>query len=118
MQSIFPDFSYEKKLWRKDYYVIGIDEVGRGALAGPCIGLKNQLAIVHGDEKSISIAAASIIAKVERDRTMSKLHQDYPKYGWKKNKGYGTKKHIEVIKKYGKSKLHRELFLRKIIIDK
>lgn len=79
------------------------------------VGLKNQKAIIKGDEKSISIAAASIIAKVERDHNMIKLHHKYPIYFWKKNKGYGTKKHIEAIKKFGKSKLHRDLFLRKIL---
>ena len=81
------------------------------------IPLKSQKAIIHGDEKSISIAAASIIAKVERDQNMIKLDHKYPifrKYRWEKNKGYGTKKHIEAIKKFGKSKFHRGLFLRKI----
>ena len=79
------------------------------------VGLKNQKAIIKGDEKSISIAAASIIAKVERDHNMIKLDQEYPIYFWKKNKGYGTRKHIEAIKKFGKSKLHRDLFLRNIL---
>jgi len=78
------------------------------------IGLKNQKAIIHGDEKSISIATASIIAKVERDHNMIKLDQEYPIYFWKNNKGYGTKKHIEAIKSFGRSKWHRDLFLRKI----
>ena len=79
------------------------------------IGLRNQLAIKHGDKKSISIAAASIIAKVERDHNMVKLGHKYPIYFWKNNKGYGTRKHIEAIKKFGKSKFHRDLFLRKIL---
>ncbi len=79
------------------------------------IGLKNQLALVRGDQRSISIAAASIIAKVERDHIMRKLHQKYPVYRWDKNKGYGTKEHIRALKKHGASKLHRDLFLRKII---
>ena len=224
LKKVLPDFRYEKSFWKRGYYVIGVDEVGRGALAGPLtvgavcfnniflnsvneieklgindskklsaakreilakiikssalghatvsinpaiinrvgivkatqmairgsikklinklansvinrqrnsnyfllldafyvkyiknIGLKNQLAIVKGDQKSISIAAASIIAKVERDHTMIKLGHKYPIYFWKNNKGYGTKKHIEAIKKFGKSKFHRDLFLRKII---
>lgn len=214
----FPDFKYENELWKKDYYIIGVDEVGRGALAGPVyagavcfnndlksrliyfeklgiddskrlspakrkklagiikqtafaystagvsnkvinrigivkatqmamrraikalyvkcyelgrkkiyilvdgfnikylkgIGLKNQKAIIKGDQKSISIAAASIVAKVERDQNMIKLHQQYPIYLWKKNKGYGTKKHREAIKKFGKLAFHRDLFIRKI----
>ena len=223
LKKVLPDFRYEKSFWKRGYYVIGVDEVGRGALAGPLtvgavcfnniflnsvneieklgindskklsaakreilakiikssalghatvsinpaiinrvgivkatqmairgsikklinklansvinrqrnsnyfllldafyvkyiknIGLKNQLAIVKGDQKSISIAAASIIAKVERDHTMIKLDHKYPIYLWKRNKGYGTKKHINAIKKFGKSTLHRDLFLRKI----
>lgn len=221
-----PNFRFENKLWGKEYLVIGIDEVGRGALAGPLVvgavvflpnnkkeilklsindskkisskkrkklaelikkkcfvwgissvsariinnhninkafqkgvkevvkklrdkinkkknqkinspiskilnfyllidgfyvkylkgvGLKKQIAIIKGDQKSISIAAASIIAKVFRDKLMEKLSKKYPKYHWNQNKGYGTKDHIEALKKYGKTKYHRELFLRKII---
>ena len=79
------------------------------------IGLKKQKAIIKGDEKSISIAAAAIIAKVERDHTMIKLGHKYPIYFWEKNKGYGTRRHIEAIKKFGKSKLHRDLYLRKLL---
>src|SRR3989344_3100744 len=220
---ILPTFEYEERLWRDDYLVIGVDEVGRGSLAGPVyagavcfdsrkiknleiekfgindskklkanerkrlakiikktaltysigfsdvsvvnklgivkatkiairkavaevikkisatyvrsyiscnlyllldafnvthvksIGLKNQLVIIKGDEKSISIAAASIVAKVERDQIMSELHHKYPIYLWNRNKGYGTRAHIEALKKFGRCKLHRDLFLRKII---
>ncbi|MBI2641405.1 ribonuclease HII [Candidatus Roizmanbacteria bacterium] len=215
MKKSFPTFFYERRLWKKGYCVIGIDEVGRGALAGPLvvgaacfeslerdianelervgindskkltprrrahlsriirekvthysvaeispsiinkygivkafatgsrkairnlrlkdglkkyllvdayaikylqgIGLKNQKAIIHGDEKSISIAAASIIAKVHRDRLMRKFHRQHPRYKWKKNKGYGTKEHREALKNYGKTKHHRVLFLRKLL---
>lgn len=225
MKNNLPTFEYEESLWKKDYLVIGVDEVGRGSLAGPVyagavcfdsreiknleikklgindskklevserirlaklikklslahsigysdvslvnklgivkatriairktiteviknilttcvrsykscsfyllldafnvkhvkgIGLRNQLAIIKGDEKCISIAAASIIAKVERDQIMSKLHQLYPIYLWNQNKGYGTRRHIEAIKKYGKCELHRELFLQNIELD-
>ena len=74
------------------------------------IGLKNQKAIIGGDRKSISIAAASIIAKVERDQKMIKLDQKYPIYFWKNNKGYGTKKHIEEIFKNGPCEIHRQSF--------
>lgn len=205
-----PDFEEEKKLWKKDFkYVIGVDEVGRGAFAGPVtvaavvfksesveinslgindskllkpikrqnlskpiknlcmtysivtisvstinkvgigkatntafrksideiisklkakeekvylladgfhikhikkIGLKNQKAIIKGDRKSISIAAASIIAKVHRDDLMRKLSMKYPEYGFDKHKGYGTKAHQEAIKKHGLSKVHRKSF--------
>lgn len=77
----------------------------------------NQLALVHGDEKSFSIAAASIIAKVYRDRLMKKISEKkaYQKYNWDKNKGYGTKDHIFALKKYGKTRLHRRLFIDSII---
>lgn len=215
MKKPLPDFTFEKKFWEKGYIVIGVDEVGRGALAGPLVvgsvcfnpyngllekistvgindskkltrrirsrlstfikqkaysystaeistsvinrlgiskafqmgarkaisllrlengkkkyilvdafyikylygvGIKNQKAIIHGDEKSISIAAASIIAKVKRDALMSKLHRQYPLYKWRKNKGYGTRIHREAIRKHGKTKLHRDLFIRKVLL--
>jgi ribonuclease HII len=216
-----PHLNYEKKLWQKGYLVIGVDEVGRGALAGPVmaaaclfskgrnfikesssqkikiadskkltpkqrivayqwikknclacslskigvdainktgiakasvsamrqaikqlrikvakklnnnklfvlsdyfyiphlknIGINHQKPIVHGDEISFSIASASIIAKVERDRLMVKLAKQYPFYRWEKNKGYGTLKHRGVIKKHGVTKHHRSLFVRNIL---
>jgi ribonuclease HII len=71
---------------------------------------KNQLPIVKGDQKSFSIAAASIIAKVYRDQLMEKLSLDYPNYGFEKHKGYGTKAHQEAIKIHGFSPLHRKSF--------
>lgn len=71
---------------------------------------KNQKPIVHGDRKSISIAAASIIAKVYRDELMQKLNAKYPQYDFHQNKGYGTKKHREAIKKFGLCDLHRKSF--------
>lgn len=74
--------------------------------------LKNhqQKAIVKGDQKCFSIAAASIIAKVYRDALMRKLHDQFPHYGFAENKGYGTKSHREMIKKYGLCGLHRTSF--------
>lgn len=66
--------------------------------------------IIKGDAKSQSIAAASIIAKVTRDRMLIELGNKYPEYGFKENKGYGTKKHIEAIEKYGVLKEHRKTF--------
>jgi len=71
--------------------------------------------IVKGDSKSFSIAAASIIAKVIRDRLMKRLDEYYPEYMWSKNKGYPTKDHIQAIKMYGACPLHRKSFLKKII---
>lgn len=216
----FPDLSFEKKLWSQGYKVIvGLDEVGRGALAGPVVcagvvfpedkalkekskrlgirvddskkltakqrekadgwirdnvlavavssisakkidqvgiskathsgfrravkGVKIQLsyavnfvlidafyipylpnfplvgkarrqrAIVDGDAKSFTIAAASIVAKVYRDNLMRKIgqKQKYKKYGWEENKGYGTKVHQKAIKKHGLSGYHRRTFI-------
>lgn len=66
--------------------------------------------IIKGDSKSISIAAASVIAKVTRDRMMYELDKVYPMYGLASNKGYGTKKHIEAIKEYGITRYHRLSF--------
>lgn len=71
------------------------------------------VAVIDGDEKSLSIAAASIIAKVIRDRIMVELDKNYPEYGWSKNKGYGTKRHIEAIKENGISPYHRKTFTLK-----
>lgn len=77
----------------------------------PIIGLTHQQAIIKGDEKSTTIAAASIIAKVYRDDLMCQLAKDFPDYRWQENAGYGTEKHIESIKKHGVTKLHRIKFV-------
>ena len=69
-----------------------------------------QISIIKGDAKSESIAAASIVAKVTRDRMMIELDKIHPEYDFKHNKGYGTKKHIEAIEKYGIIKEHRKTF--------
>ena len=69
-------------------------------------------AVVHGDALSSSIAAASILAKVTRDRTCKDLDEQYPMYGIAKHKGYGTKVHMEALKKYGPSPIHRTKFIR------
>lgn len=66
--------------------------------------------IVKGDAKSLSIAAASIIAKVTRDRLMLKLDEAHPEYGFAKHKGYGTKKHLEALRQYGPLDCHRKTF--------
>jgi len=204
MKNILPTFEYELEILRGGEIVIaGVDEVGRGALAGPIvaaavvfenyqklrpklrgirdsktltakqreefdkiiksfatdfafgqampyeidkhgIGAANILAfkraldgltncdfalidgrrfrgfeygyrcLIKGDSKSISIAAASIIAKVFRDSLMAKLHKEFEIYNFAKNFGYGTKYHIETIKKHGPSPHHRKSFLKKI----
>lgn len=71
---------------------------------------KRQKAVKDGDKLCASISAASIIAKVHRDKLMKKLHKKYPQYGFAKHKGYGTKLHQEAIKKHGLSKIHRTSF--------
>lgn len=69
-----------------------------------------QKAIIHGDQISVSIAAASIIAKVYRDRLMEELHERYPHYQFNEHKGYGTAKHRSLIKQFGLCPLHRTSF--------
>lgn len=188
-------FSYEKQFWQKGELVAGVDEVGRGPLAGPVvtaaviidhnfdllevndskklspekrlqlypkilseavsvgIGVKSaavidqiniyeadrqamaqavkaldvkpdallvdamnvpidmpQIELIKGDAKSNSIAAASIVAKVFRDKLMDDYDKIYPQYGFPRNAGYGTKEHIEALKKYGPTPIHRKTF--------
>lgn len=76
---------------------------------------KNQKAIIGGDSKSFSIAAASILAKVYRDALMRKLARRYKLYGWGRNKGYGTCEHQAAIKKYGITRQHRKSFVANIL---
>ena len=66
--------------------------------------------IIKGDSKYISIAAASVLAKTYRDEYMNKIHEEFPMYNWKQNKGYPTKEHREAIRKYGTTKYHRMSF--------
>ncbi len=82
----------------------------------PKTGVKEET-IVKGDSKCMSVAAASIIAKVSRDRFMLKVAEEYPQYQFPKHKGYGTKLHYEMIEKYGVSPVHRRSFLKKILGD-
>lgn len=196
-----PDFSFEKSYWEQGLTVAGIDEAGRGALAGPVVAaavilndnfnvevndskkltakqrnnLFNEIleksvqhsisfvdnnvideinilnatfkamneaaenfytqpdillidgnrfktniykfqTLIKGDSISKSIAAASILAKVARDRYMAEIANEiYPDYDFASHKGYGTKKHIERIKEYGPSELHRKTFLKNVL---
>ena len=73
-----------------------------------------QVSIVKGDAASVSIAAASILAKVSRDHFMKEMDERYPEYGFSKHKGYGTKAHYEALKKYGPSPIHRMTFLKNL----
>lgn len=71
--------------------------------------------IIKGDAKSYNIAAASILAKVTRDKLMVDLDKKYPEYNFKKHKGYGTKEHIENLKKFGKCEIHRNSFIKHFV---
>lgn len=92
-----------------DYLLI--DAVSLASLEIP------QLPIIKGDTLSASIAAASIIAKVTRDRLMAEQHLLFPQYNFLSHKGYGTKEHISSIRKYGPSVIHRRSFLKNILSD-
>lgn len=98
--------------------ISGLDPKADFALIdGNCsrgITLPNRT-VVKGDSLSHSIACASILAKVSRDRLMLKYDEMYPEYGFKAHKGYGTKAHYEAIQKYGILPIHRKTFLKKII---
>ena len=75
----------------------------------PFPGIKH-ICVVKGDQKYFSIAAASILAKTYRDDFMIRLDEEFPQYQWAKNKGYGTKEHVNAIRKYGYSEFHRRSF--------
>lgn len=73
--------------------------------------------VVKGDARSISVAAASILAKVARDRYITEMAKEYPEYGFEKHKGYGTKAHTDAILKHGICPIHRKTFLKKLLGD-
>jgi ribonuclease HII len=84
-----------------------------------CPDLKiRALSVVKGDATSASIAAASILAKVERDRYMKQMALKYPQYAFEKHKGYGTRLHYQMIEKYGICEIHRPSFLKNVDYDK
>ena len=99
--------SYDK--FKKTENLIKIDGLKTFSLNEKTTFIKN------GDQKSVSIAAASIIAKTWRDRLMTLYSRIYPMYGWERNKGYGTHEHRNAIKKFGLTKIHRKSFLRNLI---
>lgn len=84
------------------------------AVTIPGIGIQQE-PIIKGDAKSISIAAASIVAKVTRDRIMREYDKQFPGYGFAAHKGYGTKAHIEALRALGPTVIHRETFIKKFI---
>lgn len=92
---------------KADYALIDGNRVPKGIKI-------NCQTVVKGDAKSLSIAAASILAKVTRDRLLMEYHEKYPQYNFAKHKGYGTAEHMEAIRKYGISEVHRPSFLKKL----
>lgn len=105
-----------KRGFEQAYATIGIPvtDVLIDALTGLKISAR-QHPLIHGDALSYSIAAASILAKVSRDRYMAEQDKLYPQYGFARNKGYGTAEHIEALKKYGPCPIHRHSFIGKFI---
>ena len=94
---------------KPDFALIDGNRVPRG-IKIPCE------TVVKGDSKSMSVAAASVLAKVTRDRLMLEYDKKYPEYNFKKHKGYGTKEHTELIKQYGPCEIHRLSFLKNILV--
>ena len=88
---------------------------GIGIVSPEVISEEKQIKIIKGDAKSVSIAAASILAKVTRDHMMMEYDKIYPEYGFAKHKGYGTKMHNEAILTYGPCPIHRRTFLKKLL---
>ena len=84
------------------------------AVTIPDLGDIEQVPIIKGDAKSVSIAAASVLAKVTRDRIMVELGAKYPQYGFEKHKGYGTKAHMEAIREFGPCPEHRRTFIKNV----
>ena len=122
-----------KSIFKGIQNIAGVDEVGRGSLIGPvyasAVILKkkphlvlvdgnripvmknyNLKYVIKGDQKIPQISAASIVAKVSRDSLMKKISKNFSKYQWNKNCGYGTKVHIQAIRKFGVTKHHRRTF--------
>ena len=90
-----------------DFALIDGDAVKELDIAHQCV--------IKGDAKSLSIAAASVLAKVSRDRYITELSDKYPQYNFAKHKGYGTKEHREALLKFGPCEIHRKSFLKKIL---
>lgn len=93
---------------KADFAIIDGNRVPKG-IKIPCE------TVVKGDSRSMSVAAASVLAKVTRDRLMLEYDEKYPQYGFKKHKGYGTKEHTECIKSFGPCEIHRMSFLKNIL---
>lgn len=105
--------TYEAMKIAIDNLKIQPDILFNDAVTIPGIDIK-QVPIVKGDAKSQSIAAASIMAKVTRDRMMQEYDELYPMYGFARNKGYGTKEHMNALREYGPCPIHRRTFIKNI----
>lgn len=106
--------TYEAMRQAIDKLPVQPDLLLNDAVTIPLVNMK-QVPIIKGDAKSISIAAASIIAKVTRDRLMVQYDSVFPEYGFASNKGYGSQIHIEALKKYGPTSIHRYSFIKNFI---
>lgn len=106
--------TYEAMRMAIDKLEVAPDILFNDAVTIPDVDIK-QVPIIKGDAKSQSIAAASIMAKVTRDRMMQQYDELYPQYGFARHKGYGTKAHIEAIKEFGPCPIHRRTFLKNIL---
>ena len=103
--------TYEAMREALDKLSVTPDILLNDAVTIPKVSIR-QVPIIKGDAKSISIGAASIVAKVTRDRLMEELALQYPQYDFASNKGYGSAKHIEALKTYGPCKIHRKTFIK------
>lgn len=108
--------TYEAMREALSYLTVQPDLLLNDAVTIPEVEIR-QVPIIKGDAKSISIAAASIIAKVTRDRMMEAFDDIYPEYDFASNKGYGSPNHIDALKKYGLTDIHRKSFLKNILYE-
>ncbi len=106
--------TYEAMRQAVSALTVSPDRFLNDAVVIPGIEAERQVSIVKGDAKSVSIAAASILAKVERDHMMEAYDGLYPQYGFARHKGYGTKAHMEAIRVFGMCPIHRRTFLKKM----
>ena len=110
VKNVLKKLLYRNPIIHNSKFIILLD----GSLAAPP-EYKHQQTIIKGDEKVPLIAAASIVAKVHRDRYMTRLAKKYPQYGFEKHKGYGTIMHREATRKHGMSEAHRKTFCENIV---
>ena len=106
--------TYEAMRDAIDQLSVKPDVLLNDAVTIPKVAIR-QVPIIKGDAKSVSIAAASIVAKVTRDRLMCQYDEIYPEYGFAANKGYGAQAHIEALKKYGPTPIHRRSFIKNFV---